>query len=172
MSFKKVGSYDSHGAPVLRKEVITNSVVTTVADSVKLASGFIALGTAAALVYGHVTAHIDGDGVGLLTTGVAGAEVGSYVNAFTAAAANQTVNKVSVQVDVSKNSIYSVVPDVAIGTTTGSNLAGYKTDLVSAVATDESSAVTTTAQYNIVGVDPENVANQLVNIYESQVFGA
>lgn len=171
MAFIPKGSLNPHGAPILFKSVVTNSVVTTTRDSIKLASGFAALGTAGALVAGHVVAHKDDRGVGLNTSGASGAEIGSYVNTFTAASDNQTVGRVAVELDISKSTIYSVEPDVAIGTTTGSNLVGYKTDIADEESTDESTATAATAQYDILGVDPENAANQLVHIYESQFFG-
>lgn len=168
---KKVGSLDPHGAPVLRREIIANSVVTTELDSVKLASGFIALGTTGALVFGHVMSISTSNQVGLLTTGVAGAAVGSYVGTYTAASDNQTVAMVTADCDVSKSTLYSMTPDAAIGTTTGSNLSGYKMDIADEDELDESTAAATTAQYSTWGVDPENSANAVVNIYESQVFG-
>lgn len=140
-------------------------------DSHKLVSGFAEAGTAGALVLGHVVAHSTKLGIGLDTTGAAGAAVGSYVGTYATASDNQTVGKVKGEYDISKYSLYSVTPDVAIGTTTGSNLSGYNTDIASATATDEDTAATTTAQYHIHGVDPLNSANQIVSILESQVFG-
>ena len=171
MAFKKIGSLDSHGAPVLRSMTIANSITTTILDSVKLASGFAALGTTGALVFGHLMGHKDINGVGLSSTGVAGAAFGSYVGTFLTAANNQTVGFVKAECDISKTSLYSAEVDVAIGTTTGSNLAGYTQDLVDEDTLDESTAVTTTGQYMGWGVDPENAAQAVVNIYESQVFG-
>lgn len=171
MAFKPTGTLNPYGAPILRKEIITNSVTSEVNDSLKLASGFVALGTTGALVAGHLVAHKSDKGVGLNTTGAAGAEIGSYVNSFAAASDNETVAKVAAEMDISKMTIYSVDTDVAIGTTTGSNLSGYKTDLADEVETDESTATTGTAQYNILGVDPNDSGNQLVHIYESQFFG-
>jgi len=171
MAFKKIGSLTPYGAPVLRREIITNSVVSTVMDSVKLASGFIALGTTGALVFGHVVAHSTLDGVGLITSGAAGAGIGSYVNTYTAASDNQTVSKVKVEVDISKESLYSAEEDATIATTTGSNLSGYKQDLADEDTLDESTAAATTAQYNGWGVDPSDSSKAVVNIYESQVFG-
>lgn len=169
---KRIGSLDPHGAPVLRKQIIANSVAVVELDSVKLASGFAALGTTGALVFGHVLDIVTNAGLGQLTTGVAGAEVGSFVGAYTAASDNQTVLKAKVSCDVSKTSLYSMTPDVAIATTTGSNLAGYKMDLADEDNLDESTAhETTSLQYFGWGVDPEDSANAVVNIYESQVFG-
>lgn len=168
--FTTVGSLESFGAPVLRREVITNSVESTVGDSVKVVSGFIALGTAGAAVYGHLAAHADAEEVGMTTTGATGAELGSYVGTFTAASNNQTVSQVTAVCDISKKTLYSAEVDVAIGTTTGSDLPMYHMDLVDEDTLDESTAATTSAQYLTWGVDPNNSAQAIVSIYESQVF--
>lgn len=171
MAFKAKGSLNPEGAPILFKSIITDDVVSEVNDSMKQVLGFASLGTAGVLVAGHVVAHVDDKGLGLNTTGVAGAEMGSYVNSWTASATNETVAKVAAQLDISKSTIYSVDPDATIGTTAGSNLCGYKTDLATEVTTDESTAAATTAQYNILGVDADDTGNQLVHIYESNFFG-
>jgi hypothetical protein len=171
MAFKKVGSLDSHGAPVLRSVTIANSITTTILDSVKIASGFLALGTTGALVFGHIMGQKDKDGVGLGSTGVAGAAFGSYLGTYLSASNNQTVGFVKGECDISKTSLYSAEEDAAIGTTTGSNLIGYTQDLTDEDTLDESTAVTTTGQYMGWGVDPENAAQAIVNIFESQVFG-
>lgn len=168
---KKVGSLDSHGAPVIRRQVVANTVTIAELDSVKLASGFVALGTTGALVFGHVMSLSTRNQVGLLTTGVAGAEMGSFVGTYGTASDNQTVGLVTADCDVSKSSLYSMTPDVAIGTTTGSNLAGYTQDLADEDNLDESTAAVTTGQYMGWGVDPEDSANAILNIYESQVYG-
>lgn len=171
MAFTKIGSLDSHGAPVLRRAILANSITTVVLDSIKLASGFAALGTTGALVFGHLMNHKSANGNGLLTTGVAGAEVGSYLGTYLTASNNQTVGKVTAECDISKFTLYSAEESAAIGTTTGSNLAGYTQDLSDANTLSESSALTTTGQYMGWGVDPENTAQAVVNIYESQIFG-
>lgn len=171
MAVKQVGSLNPTGAPILRREIITNSVVITEVDSVKLASGFVALGTTGALVFGHVVSLSTNKGIGQLTSGASGASVGSFTNTFTAPSNNQTVGKNKAEIDISKESLYSIDPDATLGTTTGSNLSGYKVDLASEDSTDESTAATTTAQYNIWGVDPEDATNHVVSIYESQAFG-
>lgn len=171
MAFTIIGSLNPHGAPVLKRQTITNSATSTLMDSVKLASGFIAAGTTGALVFGHVVGHSTNGGVGLQTTGAAGAAMGSYAGAYTVASDNQTVGKVKAECDISKFTLYSSTADAALGTTTGSNLAGYTQDIASAVTLDESTAVTTTGQYMGWGVDPNNSSNAVVNIFESQVFG-
>lgn len=171
MAFKVIGSLDlSNQAPVLRRYIITNSVVTSINDSVKLASGFMALGTTGALVLGHVYAIGTQSGVGLSSSGASGADFGSFTNTYTAASDNQTVAKVKADVDISKATLYSASVDAAIGTTTGSNLAGYHIDVLDEDELDESSAVTATAQYSTHGVDPYNSSNAVVNIYESQLI--
>ena len=171
MAFILAGSTNPHGGPLLRSEIVGNSVALVELDSVKASSGFLALGTTGALVFGHVKAIVTNDGVGPSTDGTAGAKVGSYAGAFTMASDNQTVAKVRAMCDVSKNTLYSADPDATIGTTTGSNLLGYMTDILDEDNTDESTAVTTTAQYAIWGVDPLDSGNQIVSIVESQMFG-
>ena len=171
MAFTNVGSLNANGGPVLRQELITNSITSVVMDSLKLASGFLALGTTGALVFGHLTAHKSAKDVGLLTSGAAGAGIASYVATYLTASDNQTVGLVSAECDVSKHTLYSAEVDAAIATTTGSNLAGYKMDLADEDTLDESTAAATTLQYNAWGVDPDNSAQAIVNIYESQVFG-
>ena len=171
MAITRIGTLSPHGAPVQLSRIVANTITITVNDSVKLASGFIALGTAGALVFGHVMGLGTLKGMGLNTTGVAGAEVGSFVGTFASASDNQTVAKVSAMCDVSKHTLYSAEESAAIGTTTGSNLAGYTQDLSDEDTLNEASALTTTGQYMGHGVDPSNSAQAVVNIFESQVFG-
>lgn len=165
------GSLDPHGAPVLRSQIMANSVTFTESDSLKLVSGFATLGTTGALVFGHAVSLGTKDVLGLGSTGVAGAAFGSYVGTFLTASNNQTVSKFKATCDVSKHSLYSAEESQAIGTTTGSNLAGYTQDLSDEDTLLETSALTTTGQYMGWGVDPVNTAQAVVNIYESQVFG-
>lgn len=171
MAFTSVGTLSPFGGPVLRAEIITNSTTRTVLDSVKMASGFVAAGTAGALVFGHINSIVTAKGVGLNTTGAAGAAMGSYVGAYTTASDNQTVAQVKALCDVSKESLYSAGLTATAGTTTGSNLAMYTMDLSTAVLLDEATALATTGQYMSWGIDPNNSSNVIVNIFESQVFG-
>lgn len=171
MAITRIGTLTPNGAPVQLSRILANSITVTVNDSVKQASGFLALGTTGALVFGHVMGLGTLKGMGLSTTGVAGAEMGSFVGTFATASDNQTVSKVSAVCDVSKHTLYSAEEDAAIGTTTGSNLAGYTQDLADEDTLDESTAVTTTGQYMGEGVDPSNSAQAVVHIFESQVFG-
>ncbi len=165
------GTLNPHGAPVLRSVILANSITVTQFDSVKAASGFAALGTTGALVLGHVAAIRDANGLGMSTTGVAGAGIGSFVGTFATASDNQTVAQVRAEIDISKFSLYGAEEDAAIGTTTGSNLIGYFQDLADEDTLDESTAATTTGQYFGWGVDPKDSAKALVNVYESVVFG-
>lgn len=168
--FTQVGSLEAFGAPVLRREVIANSVVSTVGDSVKVASGFIALTTAGDAVFGHLNAHADAEEVGLSTTGATGAELGSYVGTYTAASNNQTVAQITAVCDISKKTLYSGDADATPGSTAGSNLSMYHLDVASEDTLDESTATTSSAQYLTWGVDPNDSGNVIVSIFESQVF--
>jgi hypothetical protein len=176
-NFIKAGSLgDTNGAPILRKAVIANSVVAVQENSFKLASGFAALGTTAALVFGHADSIQTTNGIGEITTGVAGAGIGTFLGSYTASSTNQTATGVSqavVNCDISKASLYSGTLNATINTTTGSGLAGYFINLADSTQLSESSTLTTTLQYAIQGADPGRGANNvLVNIYQSQVFGS
>lgn len=171
MAFSNYGTLAPWGAPVELSRILANSITTTVLDSVKISSGFVALGTTGALVFGHVTGISTNYGVGVNTTGVAGASMGSFVGTYLTASDNQTVGMVRAICDVSKFTLYSAEEDATIGTTTGSNLAGYTQDITDEDTLDESTAVTTTGQYMGHGVSPANSAQALVNIFESSVFG-
>ena len=171
MAFTKHGTLSPYGAPVKRNMIVKNSITIAELDSLKIASGFAALGTGGALVFGHVMALGTEKGVGLSTTGVAGAEMGSFVGTFATASDNQTVAKVKAECDISKHTLYSAEESATIGTTTGSNLAGYTQDLTDEDTLDEGTALTTTGQYMGWGLDPNNSARAIVNIFESQVFG-
>jgi hypothetical protein len=171
MAFIPRGTLNPHGAPVLRRGILANTVTFTEFDSVKAASGFVALGTTGALVLGHVVGFVTEKGVGLLTSGAAGAGIGSFYGTYLTASDNQTVGKVKGEIDISKMSLYGAEEDAAIGTTTGSNLLGYYQDIADEDTLDESTAATTTGQYHGWGVDAENSAFALVNIAESLPFG-
>ncbi len=171
MAFKAIGSLVPHGSVVLRRAILANTITVTELDSVKAASGFLALGTTGALVFGHVVSISTRQGVGMNSTGIAGAEMGSFVNTFATASDNQTVAMIKAECDVSKHTLYSAEESAAIGGTTGSNLLGYTQDLSDEDTLLETSAVATTGQYMGWGVDANNSANAVVNIYESQVFG-
>lgn len=165
------GTLSPNAAPVLRREILANSITVSIYDYVIATSGFLALGTTGTLLAGTVMGIGTDKGVGLNTTGVAGAEMGSYVNTFLTASDNQTVAKVRADLDISKNTLMSITPDAAIGTTTGSNLLGYHVDIVDEDNTSESSTITGTAQLTIWGVDPQVAANHVVSIYESVFIG-
>ncbi len=172
MAFIPIGSLAPYGGPVLRSEILSNSITVTLNDSIKFASGFVTLGTAGAAVLGHVNGISTEKGVGLNTDGTVGSSIGSFNGTYTTTSSNQTVEKVLAIVDVSQFTLYSADVDVAIGTTTGSNLAGYRMDLVSENTLDESTAATSTAQYGTWGVDTRNSTQAVVNILESSIFNS
>lgn len=163
----KVGSLGRFGGPILVDRIVTNSVTIAISDSVKTASGFAALGTAGAGVLGHVVALVGQDGLNPVSDGSFNGNLGA---AYTVASDNQTVAQIKAVVDVDVNGLYSAEVDATIGTTTGSNLAGYRMDLVDEDTLDESSATANAAQYYSHGLDRNNTAKALVNIHESEVF--
>lgn len=171
MANNKIGTLNPHGGPVLRKVIVANSITIAENDYLIATSGFAALGTTGTLLLGVNTGLLDERGSGMETSGAAGSTSGSYAGIFTTASDNQTVSKIGALVDCSKDALYSLDADATIGTTTGSGLIGYHTDLLDEDDSDESTAATTTAQLFIWGTDPANAEKQVVNIYESVVFG-
>lgn len=169
-AFRPFGTNTPFGGPVLRKEIVANSITIKVMDSVKISSGFVALGTTGAAVFGHTLNIGSNTGLGLQTSGAAGAQIGSFVDRYLTTSTNQTVAMVRAEIDISKFTLWSAALDAAIGTTTGSNLLNYKIDLADETQLSESSAATSTNQYHIWGVDPNSSSRAIVSIYESSVF--
>ena len=159
---------------IRRSYIIKNSATITVGDMIQASTGFMALAGAGGRILGCVIGledanHLDLDNA-QATTGTG--TWTSSTKTFIAASDNQTVDQVRAIVDVDPNTVYSGQPDAAIGTTTGSNLIGYYTDLPAASdQPDENTAVTTTAQLFIWGTDPENTARGLYSIAEHQIYG-
>lgn len=167
--FTKVGTLTPYGAPVLRREVIANTTTLTVADMVSVSSGFIIDSSGTTYpIFGNLVAIETFKGVGLPTTGAAGAAMGSFINAYTTSSTNQTAGLVSAIVDISKESLYTNATSAQVGTTTGSNLLGYYLNLVagSAVTIDETSATTTrgTTQFFNWGLLPGSTTLIVVNL--------
>lgn len=171
MANKIIGTLNPHGGPVLRKAIVANSITIAENDYLIASSGFAALGTTGTLLLGVCNGIVDLRGSGMETSGAAGAATGSYEGTFATASDNQTVAKVGALIDISKDTLYSLDADATIGTTTGSGLLGYHTDILDEDDSDESTATTATAQLFIWGVDPADTERQVVNIYESVVFG-
>ncbi len=168
MAFIPAGNLDPHGAPVLRLDIATNSIVAVVYDALKVVSGFTALATGGDVgVYGVLASIETNKGVGLNTDGTAGAAMGSFINSYTMSSTNQTVAQVRTVTDVSQKTMYSAKLNATIGTTTGSNLLGYFLDLADETQLAENSATTGTAQMFNWGVDPIHTANAIVTIHES-----
>lgn len=169
MAFKRIGSLNPHGGPLLRRYTLGNSITATEMDATEASSGFAILGTSANPLIGHVDSIVTLNGVGVEDNGSGSDFVGSY----TTASDNQTVAQVGARVDVSKETLYSAEVSQAIGTTPGSNLNHYKMDLSDEDTLDETSAVTGTnsAQYATHGTDPADTTKAVVNLFESIIFG-
>ncbi len=144
---------------------ITDATVLSVGEAVKLASGKLVTWGAGGAGLGIVAGFQKADGSPLTDNGAGGA----FTDTYTAPSSNT----VQALVDISKTSVYSVTQDATLGTTTGSGLAGYNTDLLStSLGLDESTTVSTTASFVILGVDPDGSApsnSVLVSVQESQI---
>lgn len=170
MAFTKVGTLTPFGAPVLRSAVIANSTTLTIADMISVnAGGFIidSSGTST-VILGNLVSIETNKGVGLPTTGLAGATMGSFINAYTTASNNQTIGLVSAIFDLSRSSLYTNPTDGVLGTTTGSNLLSYYMNLASGSATtiSETSATLTrgTSQFLNWGLLPGSTTLIVVNL--------
>jgi len=164
----KIGSLGRVGGPILVDRILTNSITVAISDSVKTASGFLALGTTGARVLGHVESLIGPDG---LTPVKDGTLLQNLAATYAVASNNQTVGLVRARVDVDQCSLYSAEVDAALGTTAGSSFAGKTFDIIDEDTLDESTVAETTAQYYSHGVDANKTTQVVVNIYESEVFG-
>lgn len=164
MAFKYKFNMNANGGRVILPFTITDASVISEGEAVKLASGKVVTWGVGGAGLGIVTAIRKADGSPVTDNG-AGAD---FAGTYTA----PTSNTVVAMVDVSEGSVYSVAQDAALATTTGSGLAGYNTDcLATSLGLDESSTVSTTASFCIVGVDPDGDApdnSVLVKIQESQ----
>lgn len=164
MAFIYKKSRNPNGGRELVEYTIADSTTITIGDAVKLASGKIALAGAGGALLGIVAGIRKADGSPVTDNGAGG----DFTNTYTTPSSN-TVKAV---VDVSTDSIYSVTADATLGTTTGSDLAGYNMDLLAASdQLDENTAATTTAQFFSWGQDPDGSAasnSVLVSIQESQ----
>ncbi len=162
--FKK--SKDANAGRELIELTLADSSTFTVGDAVKINSdGALELAGAGGVLAGIITAIRKADGTPLTDNGAGG----DFINTYTTPASNTVV----AVIDVSINSLYSVTVDATLGTTAGSNLAGFNMDLVAASdQLDESTAAQTTAQFFSYGVDNSEGApanSVLVSIQESQV---
>ena len=176
MAFKVHGSLAPWGGGLLRRDIVANSVVLTQLDSVIAdTDGFVALSATGNAILGHAVNPMTNDELGHNTTGVAGAEIGSFVGTFTHASDNETVAKHKAELDISMFTLYAVDPATGtFGTTTaGSGQLGVYFDLTDEDSMDETSVTDATAQYHSWGTHPDGTTNQaIVNIFESSVFTA
>lgn len=152
----------------LEKRIIANSEVLQVGEAVRIDNdGFIVTCPAGSTVYGVVQGIVGKNGETPRTNG-AGANFDPR-GSFTAAADNETVDQYSVLILTEKTAQYAVSADATLGTTAGSNLAGYRMDHTSGgLVLDESTAATTSAQWVSHGVDPTSASHVLVSIFEHQ----
>ena len=167
MPFIYKKSLNANQGRVLVEYTLADSTTFTVGDALSLSSGKLALTADGNSVGGILVGFKTAAGEPLTDNG-AGSD---YTNTYTTPASN-TVKGV---IDISKESVYSVTADATLGTTTGSDKAGYFMDALAASdQLDESTAAATAAQFISLGEDSDSLATDnsvLVMIYESQFFG-
>ena len=115
---------------------------------------------------GVVVALRKADGSPLTDNGAGGDYSGTYTTADS--------TSVYADVDVSRDSVYSVAADATLGTTTGSDMPGYTMDTLAGGTTlDESTALTTAGTWMSLGPDPDPQApanSVLCVLYESDLW--
>lgn len=154
------------GGRVLEAFTLADSTAFTVGMAVNLASGVLAECSGDELCLGIIVSIHKADGTPVTDNGAGADYAGTYTTT--------TSNTIQATVDMSIDSIYSVVADGTIGTTNGSNLPGINIDAASGGLTlSETSAVAvaTTATFFSYGEDTsfDAPANSLlVSIQESQ----
>ncbi len=167
MAFEYVSSGTSNDVPVDVPHVLADSSTFKVGDMLKLDTDeALSLVGATNPVYGRLSAIVREFGPPPPKTDGAG---GDFLDTYTTASDNETVLKTSGLVTTSTKARYSVPLDATAGTTTGSDIAGYRFDCTAASDTiDESTATTGSAQFVSHGIDPDNSSNVIVSIFESQ----
>lgn len=155
------------GGRVLVPFTLTASETFTIGQAVLLTSGALSSAAGDNKLTGIIASFVKADGSPVTDNGAGGKFATSY-----AAGATTTVQAM---VDVSLDSMYSVVADGTVGTTNDSDDAGVGLDAATGGLTlSETSAVAvgTTAQFFSYGEDTEYGAptnSLLVSIQESQV---
>lgn len=158
---------------IIRSIILDNSITVTIGDFVHTNGGFCDIAAAGETLLGVVVGIVDQDGINMDESkySLAQASWTSSTHTVTTGAANTTGDKVRALVDIDPFSVWSCEPDDTIGTTTGSNLQGYYTDLIDEDEVDETDASTAVAQLYIWGVDPEDSTRGLYSIAEHEIWG-
>lgn len=166
---------------ILKTVRIHDSVTLSNGDYVIInTSGFVAVATAGARLFGVVTGIVDNVGIPLDDTKQThGATWTASTQTVITASDNstRTTGYIQAVVDTDPLSVYSVEPDAAIGTTTSSGSSdqlGSYTDLLDEDEVDENNggnAFNVVAQLFIWGVDPDDTTRGLYSIMESQFLG-
>ena len=108
--FKKVGSLDPHGGPILRTHLLGNSVQAVIGRAVECDEGSLQMATAGELLAGHLDGITNKQGM----TPTANGNSGDFTMFYLTTSTNGTVAQYKGVVDVSKFSLYSVDPDATI----------------------------------------------------------
>ncbi len=174
MAFSYKKSLRGNSTPVLQTVIIDNSDDIEVGDMVKCYNaGNAEKATAGVPIFGVVHAIVDKYGNAIEPEKQSKAVMGSATEAsgvVTVASDNETVDKISVVVDTSVDSIYSGTVDGTIGTTNSSEKLGAYMNLTDENSIAENSAVRNgQAQLYGWGTDPDDSTKLLVSIVESEL---
>ena len=174
MSFRL---YKQFGESELMTVIVANSAVVEVGDAVKILTGFAGPIAADGATAGIVIDIVDKNGnsvsgslavLGSATkTGATGNEI------VTVAGDNQTVDKISVKINLSKKAVYSAAVTGTMNTTNTSNNPGGwidPDDENSVEETTHNRTITTGGVFKGWGVDPTDSSRMLVSIIESEMF--
>lgn len=181
MAFKFRYSLLGENGRMLRKYVLDASGAFQVGDALVAKTGEtdlpfngeVGVLTAGLRVLGIIESIVTADGMPPQSDGAGGA----FKDAYTTPTNNETGLQISVIVDISPWSVYSVGFDDTINTTTGSELAFYYFDIDTGLAShqlNESTAAAPTTgsgQFVSHGRDPEDSDRVLVNIHETWLVG-
>jgi len=174
MSFSYAKTLRGNSAPVLKTVIIDNDDDIAIGDMVKVFNaGNAEKLSAGVAIFGVVHSVVDKYGNSLtpqLTTKATQGSATIASGVVTVASDNETVDKISVQVDVSQESIYSGDVTGTIGTTNSSEKVGAAFNVDSESTIDETSSVRNgQAQLYGWGTDPADSTRLLVSILESEL---
>ena len=159
---------------ILRSFIIGDTKTITIGDFVHLEAGYVDPVDADEKILGVVVGITDKNGINMDNSKVT--KEGTWTSSTQTVVTdsdNTSSEQVRALIDVDPFSVWSVEPDSTIGGTTGSNLAGYYTDLADEDQVDEN-AIHQTTVYQLFtwGLDPEDSTRGLYSIAEHQIWGA
>ena len=174
MAFKHVfslGGSSAKGTEV--GQLMVNSTTIQVGDFVGYSSGRVQRAGAGNDIIGLCIGFVTPKGH-TLERAISGDDFnGTYTastQTYAAASDNVTVDKIKCVIQIDPFGVYSGPADATIGTTTGSDLPGYYSDIIgNSDQVDENTALTTVGQLFHFGPDPDDSTQMLYVINENHI---